>query len=166
MLRQVAEPAVVAGDGPGEVDVLPRVQDAARRLPGPRRAGGVGAVGQAQGALHARLRGLGGVPGGALHGERRANVKYFFLRGTTTSAPFRRTMTAKLPGASAAPPPSFRMQNQQGPRSPRAWRARSSPLSTHARSRPIRSCWAGRTAQAPLCGTSTSSSTSSTARRR
>ena len=47
VLRQIPVPALLAGNGSGEIDVLPRVQDATRRVSGPRRAGGVGAVGQA-----------------------------------------------------------------------------------------------------------------------
>lgn len=71
MLRQVAPGAVVARTGPREVHVLPRVQDPARVLPRPRRAGRVGAVGPARVAVHPRFRGLGDVPGGALLRERR-----------------------------------------------------------------------------------------------
>lgn len=48
MLRRVPSRQALAGDGPRALQVLPGAQNPARGLPGPRRAGRVGAVGPAR----------------------------------------------------------------------------------------------------------------------
>ena len=60
-------PQAVEGDGPGALGLLPGVRALQGALPGARRAHRGRPLGAARGALHARLRGLGGVAGGPLH---------------------------------------------------------------------------------------------------
>lgn len=85
-------PQAVEGDGPGALGLLPGVRALQGALPGARRAHRGRPLGAARGALHARLRGLGGVAGGPLHrlGGLRARPRRVARRGRRVQARLRR----------------------------------------------------------------------------
>ena len=85
-------PQAVEGDGPGALGLLPGVRALQGALPGARRAHRGRPLGAARGALHARLRGLGGVAGGPLHrlGGLRARPRRVAQRGRRVQARLRR----------------------------------------------------------------------------